>query len=782
MPSIIHGFEYDIFISYRHNDNLDGWVTSFVEHLQKELRATIKEPISLYFDTNPHDGLSAHHDVDDSLREKLKCLIFIPIVSRTYCDTNSFAWKNEFQVFVDQSRNDRFGLKVKLPNGNVASRVLPLRIHDIDKDDTTLFESVTGSVMRPIDLIYKSAGVNRPLSESDKREESNNHTVYRDQINMVANAIDEILKAMKGVKASEQDAHPVSNTTDAQFPSKNKRKQYAIGAALILVSALIFYITFFRTPSLKEAAETGLAVLPFRNNTGDEALNYYGVGMASEIRTKLSMSKQFGFLSALQATMSYNNTNKSPEEIGSELGVDYLLTGIYQKSGIKIKVDVELLDAATGKVVWALPIEKEEADIFQVQADIAQKVLAKFYSFQQQPDNALPTTNLEAYAHYINGVGLFEKIYNVAEQQDQLAIEQFEHAIQLDSSFQEAGLMLVEARAFQYLNRSNDSLTRKKIEKYIAYADKHFSDSWQWNLMHGTYEYRVTHHYDKASQYISHVLELDPDNQMALQLMSYIHKRKLEYGKALELKRKILEINPKLGGEYDDLADVLKLMGDYKNAWHARLKSEQLGWGQGRFGPKSFALADDAVAAGLPLDSIPGGYKDFLGERFELWSLEQQREWRKVIPLAKRLKEYHAVCLAYQLLNQPDSVMFYAKLGLASKTNWTALYYAFMGDTQKALVANTKGFGTRLDTNDDKMFQCFKLIEESILLGLAGDYPEAVIRIQELNRSYPDFSDYNEPLHGPYFEKIRREYPPFLKAVNERTQKPMLDIQQIIKF
>ncbi len=56
MPSIVPTFEYDIFISYRHNDNLSDWVTEFVNTLREELSATVKEPLSIYFDQNPHDG------------------------------------------------------------------------------------------------------------------------------------------------------------------------------------------------------------------------------------------------------------------------------------------------------------------------------------------------------------------------------------------------------------------------------------------------------------------------------------------------------------------------------------------------------------------------------------------------------------------------------------------------------------------------------------------------------------------------------------------------------
>jgi hypothetical protein len=100
MASLIEGYEYDIFISYRHKDNLpslssgrqassDRWVSEFVEALRTELESTFKEEISVYFDINPHDGLLETHDVDASLKEKLKCLVFIPVISRTYPEFDS---------------------------------------------------------------------------------------------------------------------------------------------------------------------------------------------------------------------------------------------------------------------------------------------------------------------------------------------------------------------------------------------------------------------------------------------------------------------------------------------------------------------------------------------------------------------------------------------------------------------------------------------------------------------------------------------------------------------
>src|SRR5512139_3247947 len=149
MSSIIEGYNYDIFISYRQKDNKhDGWVTEFVRNLKGELESTFKEEVTVYFDINPHDGLLETHDVDESLKEKLKCVVFIPIISRTYCDPKSFAWEHEFKAFVLQASKDQFGLKIKLPNGNVANRVLPIQIHDLKADDKTLVEKILGGFLR----------------------------------------------------------------------------------------------------------------------------------------------------------------------------------------------------------------------------------------------------------------------------------------------------------------------------------------------------------------------------------------------------------------------------------------------------------------------------------------------------------------------------------------------------------------------------------------------------------------------------------------------------------
>ena len=198
MSSFISGYEYDIFISYRQKDNkYDGWVTEFVENLKRELDSMFKEEISVYFDIDPSEYLLENYDVDASLKDKLKCLVLIPIISRTYCDPKAFAWEYEFKIFVEQASKDEFGLQVNVHGGNFANRILPIRIHDLDSSDVKLFESTIGGVLRPIDFIYKETGVNRQLrAKDDDIIKTPTQILYRDQVNKVALATREIIKSM----------------------------------------------------------------------------------------------------------------------------------------------------------------------------------------------------------------------------------------------------------------------------------------------------------------------------------------------------------------------------------------------------------------------------------------------------------------------------------------------------------------------------------------------------------------------------------------------------------
>ena len=197
--SILPDYDYDIHISYRYNDNkYDGWISEFVEKLNQELGATLKDKLSIFFDKNPEERREGIKLEDGSDSHRIKSLIFIPIISQTYCDVNSTVWKNEFRIFQNEIKNDNIGGNIKLNNGNTSSRVIPVKIHDIDTDDVKLLESELSGGLRSIDFIYREEGVNRPLRPLDDEKHVNSlRPMYRNQINKLANAIKEIISGIK---------------------------------------------------------------------------------------------------------------------------------------------------------------------------------------------------------------------------------------------------------------------------------------------------------------------------------------------------------------------------------------------------------------------------------------------------------------------------------------------------------------------------------------------------------------------------------------------------------
>ena len=111
-----------------------------MEKLTQELSATLKDKLSIYFDKNPEEDRKPLYEENSLIPRKIKSLIFIPIISQTYCDTSSLVWNEEFKGFQAGAKNDSFGPTIKMAKAILASRIIPVKIHDIDTDDVKLLE------------------------------------------------------------------------------------------------------------------------------------------------------------------------------------------------------------------------------------------------------------------------------------------------------------------------------------------------------------------------------------------------------------------------------------------------------------------------------------------------------------------------------------------------------------------------------------------------------------------------------------------------------------------
>jgi tetratricopeptide (TPR) repeat protein len=461
MASLIQGFDYDIFISYRQKDNKgDKWVSEFVEALRDELESTFKEEISVYFDENPHDGLLETHDVDASIKDKLKCLIFIPVLSRTYCDPNAFGWEHEFKEFVKNASQDQFGLKIKLPSGNVANRVLPIRIHDLDKTDIALCESVTGGVLRGVEFIYKSPGVNRPLRpKEDKSQENLSNTIYRDQINKVALAIKEIIQGLKTgpgipVKRKDKENEPIREIINKEKkisvektakPINRKLFSGIIVLAILIVAALIAYQKFFKREMAGDLRSSdgriSVAVMPFQNMTNDIKLNNWQNGIQNELINNFTNSEALKVESAERINESLQNQRSSEYtsvagKIAEKLGAAVFISGSINQSGSMIRINAQITNSRSGNIIQSFKGEGlfENGKMFPILDPLAAEIknFLIIAGLKEEvyldPERLGSSNNPNAYANFTYGM----KAFNNRDYPE--AIKMLSEAVSLDST------------------------------------------------------------------------------------------------------------------------------------------------------------------------------------------------------------------------------------------------------------------------------------------------------------------------------------------------------------
>jgi len=568
MSSIIEGYNYDIFISYRQKDNKhDGWVTEFVDNLKGELESTFKEEITVYFDINPHDGLLETHDVDASLKEKLKCLVFIPIISRTYCDPKSFAWEHEFKAFVDQASNDQFGLKVKLPNGNVASRVLPICIHDLDQEDVRLCESVLGSVLRGIEFIYKEPGVNKPLTSDDDEKRNLNSTKYRIQVNKTANAIKEIITGLKYPDATidaDKVTVPLTDTGMRKFP----RKKVAIPAVIItllLIVGLLILLPVIKNSS-RGQSEIGksIAVLPFDNLSNDPEQEFFVDGMVDEILDRLFKVGDMKVISRT-SSMRYKNTKLSLKKIAHELGVSAILEGSVRKIGNDVRITVQLIDAKTDTHLWSDTFEGNLTDAFAFQSNVALGVARELKATLTSKEtnliqNSIPTTNHIAYDFYLKGNDYSSKL------KADSALIMYTKAIQEDPSFAGAYAKRAKVHIYRYFTK-NEGWQGHDLEakEDIKTGLKLNPELIELKMTEAFGYYQIDRKYDDALKILAELKTKAPNIADLYAYTSYILRRQGMLEESIgEAKRSIL-LDPFHPSYIDILSETYELLHQYDN-------------------------------------------------------------------------------------------------------------------------------------------------------------------------------------------------------------------------
>jgi len=567
-------------------------VSEFVEALKIELESTFKEDISIYFDINPHDGLLETHDVEASLKGKLKCLIFVPIISRTYCDPRSFAWVYEFKAFVEQASQDPFGLKVKLPNGNIANRILPVRIHDLDNDDIKLCESVLGGVLRGVEFIYKEPGANKPLTPDDDEKKNINKTKYRIQINKVALAMKEIILGLKitpifVAKEKAQHKEPLDqvNMEKQQINKKIPTKRYKIkslaGVAILvilIVAAILAYPKILRQDKFKDIRDQdgriSITVLPFKNMTGDSLLNKWQDGFQTLLISNLSNTKELSvrsfetMLDIIGSTghANYTSINQAvANEIAFKLESGTLILGSLSKAGLDFRINIQLMKVESSEIYKAFTLDFKDENKFMVMADSLFGMLKDFLRIEVlknqdlvEFDQVVNTTSPEAYLNFVQALKMIFNNNNPA------AGVYFQKAIEIDTNFTICYYFLaIGHQKSGYIQKAKAYLIKAEEGRdKLSFRDQQFCD-------HLKYAY-LEKNPQKGIQILYQLAEKEPQNRFILNNIGDLNRLMNNYDKEIEAYEKYIELDKKWGTTnkwiwpYVELGDAYHIKGNHK--------------------------------------------------------------------------------------------------------------------------------------------------------------------------------------------------------------------------
>jgi adenylate cyclase len=190
------------------------------------------------------------------------------------------------------------------------------------------------------------------------------------------------------------------------------------------------------------ASKPSIAVLPFTNMSGDSEQEYFADGVVEDIITALSRMGWL-FVIARNSSFSYKGTSPDIRIVGSELGVRYVLEGSIRRSGGRVRIACQLIEAATGGHIWADRFEGELADIFDLQDRISESVAGAIEPNLQRAEIARAvaksTGSLDAYDLYLRALPHF---YAFTREGTEIASELLHRALELDAIYPRAKALL----------------------------------------------------------------------------------------------------------------------------------------------------------------------------------------------------------------------------------------------------------------------------------------------------------------------------------------------------
>lgn len=445
-----------------------------------------------------------------------------------------------------------------------------LKFENIELDLSSYQVRRNGSVIKleriPMELLILLAGRNGQLvSREEIIEKLWGKDVFVDSEHGVNTAIRKIRNALQDdpenprfietvVGKGYRFVAPLATPPEEQaFPAASVdhrshfRRFVLLGACVLAAVAVGAYVgvRHFWPGGTAPDGRTMLAVLPFENLTGDPDQEYFSDGLTEEMITQLGRldPRQLGVIARTSA-MSYKHSSKAVDQIGRELGVNYILEGSARREGGRVRITAQLIQVRDQSHVWAAEYDREMRSVLQLQSEVADaignEVRLKIAPAQRVHPANPQAVNLEAYEAYLKGRYFIEKW---TEEGTRVGREYFEQAIQKDPNYALAYAGLADSYVWgraglspqEALRRARAAATKAMQldstlgEPHAALAQIKFVNDWDWA---------------GAEAEFKRAIELNPNDTNALHMYSHYLLSMGRIQESLDVSRRALEHDP----------------------------------------------------------------------------------------------------------------------------------------------------------------------------------------------------------------------------------------------
>ena len=366
---------------------------------------------------------------------------------------------------------------------------------------------------------------------------------------------------------------------DALPPSEHRQHAW-IYVVLICgaVSAALFFLGRYtagrKTETVSEIANKSIAVLPFQNFSEDKAFAFFADGVQDEILTDLAKIADLKVISRTSVMQYKDTAARNLPEIAQALKVAHVLEGSVQRSANRVRVNAQLIDARNDAHIWAEKYDRDLADVFAIQSEIAQAIADQLQArLSPKEKNAIierPTSDLTAHDLYLQAKELiYEGEVAPSRQRENLfqAVQLLDQAIARDPAFLLAHCQLAAAHDLLYFFNYDHTDSRLKLaETSIGNAVRLQPDAGQTHLAQAIHSYWGYRNYDRAREELTKAQHSLPNDAQVFKFLGLIDQRQGRWNEAVRNLERVVNLDPRNIDGIGNLAQVYFNLRKYEES------------------------------------------------------------------------------------------------------------------------------------------------------------------------------------------------------------------------